>query len=306
MKLGFLTACLPGLSLAEIATWAAPEGYQTLEVAVWPETGGRDFEASHLPVAAFTDAAEDATRELLSRTGLAISSLAYYENNLHPDPATREAIRTHLRRAIEVAARLGVDSVGTFIGRNPKLSVAENLREGEKILPELVEYATERGVKIVIENCVMEGWHPDGYPGNLAYSPELWEWMFELGFYLNWDPSHLTWIGIDPLTTIEPYLDRIVHTQAKDVETFADKRNRSGFFGTIDKGDNPWEMGWWRYRVPGLGEVDWRRIIDRFYELGYAGVVSVEHEDPIWGGTPEKVKQGLRIAHQTLRPLIPE
>jgi sugar phosphate isomerase/epimerase len=305
MKLGFLTACLPGLSLAEIAAWAAQQGYQTLEVAVWPATGGRDFEASHLPVAAFTDDDEQVTRELLSRTGQEISSLAYYENNLHPDPATRAAIRTHLKRAIDVAARLGVESVGTFIGRDPKLSVAENLREGEKVLPELVEYATERGVKIVIENCVMEGWHPDGYPGNLAYSPELWEWMFELGFYLNWDPSHLTWIGIDPLATIEPYLDRIVHTQAKDVETFAGKRNRFGFFGTVDKGGNPWEMGWWQYRVPGLGEVDWRSIIERFSELGYTGTVSVEHEDPVWSGTPEKVKQGLQIAYQTLRPLIP-
>jgi hypothetical protein len=124
--------------------------------------------------------------------------------------------------------------------------------------------------------------------------------MFELGFYLNWDPSHLTWIGIDPLATIEPYLDQIVHTQAKDVETFAGKRNRFGFFGTVDEGGNPWEMGWWQYRVPGLGEVDWRSIIDRFHELGYAGTVSVEHEDPVWSGTPEKVKEGLQIAHRTL------
>ena len=38
----------------------------------------------------------------------------------------------------------------------------------------------------------MEGWHPDGYPGNLAYSPELWEWMFSLGLKLNFDPSHLS------------------------------------------------------------------------------------------------------------------
>ncbi|MEU7429917.1 sugar phosphate isomerase/epimerase [Streptomyces sioyaensis] len=304
MKLGFLTACLPGQSLDEIATWAAREGYEALEVAVWPGVGGRDFEASHLPVATFSEADEHATRELMRRTGLEISSLAYYENNLHPDPATRQAIRTHLKHVIDAAARLGVESVGTFIGRDPRISVADNLREGEKVLPELVDYARERGVKIVIENCVMEGWHPDGYPGNLAYSPELWEWMFELGFYLNWDPSHLTWIGIDPLETIEPYIDRIVHTQAKDVQTFPGKRNRFGFYGTVNKGDNPWEMGWWRYRVPGLGEVDWRRIIDRFYELGYTGTVSVEHEDPIWGGTPEKVKQGLRIAHRTLRPLM--
>ena len=42
-------------------------------------------------------------------------------------------------------------------------------------------------MKIIIENCVMEGWHPDGYPANLAYSPELWEWLTtKLGLYLNW------------------------------------------------------------------------------------------------------------------------
>jgi sugar phosphate isomerase/epimerase len=62
--------------------------------------------------------------------------------------------------------------------------------------------------------------------------------------------------------------------------------------------------GWWRYRVPGLGQVDWRRIIDILYEAGYDGVVSVEHEDPVWGGDPARVKQGLRIAERTLSPMI--
>ena len=66
------------------------------------------------------------------------------------------------------------------------------------VFPPLVDYAGERGVKLMIENCVMEGWHPDGYPGNLAYSPELWEWMFALGLYLNFDPSHLLWLGHRP------------------------------------------------------------------------------------------------------------
>jgi hypothetical protein len=39
------------------------------------------------------------------------------------------------------------------------------------VFPPLVEHAGNRGVRLMIENCVMEGWHPDGYPGNLAYSP---------------------------------------------------------------------------------------------------------------------------------------
>ncbi|MGW8376731.1 sugar phosphate isomerase/epimerase [Streptomyces sp. ODS28] len=305
MKLGFLTACLPQWELPQIAEWAAAHDYRALEVAVWPGTGGRDFEAAHLPVASFTGREAEAARALFDKHGLELSALAYYENNLHPDPARREEIRTHLKYAIDAAQSLGVPYVGTFVGRDWNRPVADNLREAERIFPGLVEYAGERGVKLLIENCVMEGWHPDGYPGNLAYSPELWEWMFFLGLYLNWDPSHLTWIGVDPVETIAPYIDRIVHTQAKDVELRPGDRQRYGHFGpALDRSGNPFDMGWWRYRVPGLGQVDWPSVIDRLYEHGYTGTVSVEHEDPVWSGTPEKVTKGLEIAHRTLSPLL--
>lgn len=304
MKLGFLTACLPGWSLERIAGWASAHGYEALEVAVWPSVGGRDFEASHLPVATFTEADAEATLGLFERTGLTLSAFAYYENNLHPDHGRREEIRDHLKASIRAAELLGVGYVGTFIGRDPGKSITENMREAERVFPELVDYAGEHSVKLIIENCVMEGWHPDGAQGNIAYSPELWEWMFSLGLYLNWDPSHLTWIGIDPVETIAPYIDRIVHAQAKDVELDLAARNRYGFFGKVEKAGNPWDMGWWRYRVPGLGQVDWKRVVDRLYEAGFDGVLSVEHEDPLWGGTDEKVLVGLEVAHRTLRPLV--
>ncbi|WP_333926870.1 sugar phosphate isomerase/epimerase family protein [Sphingomonas sp. LR61] len=159
------------LALDRIADFAAEQGYERLEVGVWPGTGGRDFEAAHLPVATFTDEDAAATRDLLDRTGLEISALAYYENNLHQDLDRREEVRTHLKHAIDAAQVLGVPYVGTFIGRDNSKSVRENMTEGNQVLPELVDYAGERGVRLIIENCVMEGWHPDGYPGNLAYSP---------------------------------------------------------------------------------------------------------------------------------------
>jgi sugar phosphate isomerase/epimerase len=304
MKLGFLTACLPQVPLADIAAWAAEHRYQALEVAVWPKVGGREFEASHIDVANFgADQAGEVT-ELFAEHGLTLSSLAYYENNLHPDPERRTEIAAHVIRAIDAAALLGVETVGTFIGRHPGLSVKENIELAEQTLPRLVDHAGERGVKIIIENCVMEGWHPDGYPGNIAYSPELWEWMFSLGLYLNYDPSHLLWIGIDPVTALKPYVDRIPHAQAKDTQLDPAARNRYGFFGKTLSREHPWDEGWWRYRVPGLGQVDWSGVVDALYEGGFTGVLSVEHEDPVWGGTEEKVKQGLRIAHRTLSPLI--
>jgi sugar phosphate isomerase/epimerase len=194
--------------------------------------------------------------------------------------------------------------VGTFVGRDPGKTVAENLREAEKVFAPLVDHAGERGVKLVVENCVMEGWHPDGYPGNLAYCPELWEWMFSLGLYLNYDPSHLVWMGIDPVEAVRPYVDRVAHAQAKDIEVFPERRTRYGWPGRAVERPDPWDVGWWRYRVPGLGQVDWTRVVDTLYEGGFDYVLSVEHEDPVWGGTEERIETGLRVAHRTLRPLI--
>jgi sugar phosphate isomerase/epimerase len=304
MKLGFLTACLPQRSLAEIAAWAGGNGYEALEVAAWPAMGNRPFTASHIDVDDFDQGQADQVLELFDRHHLTLSSLSFYDNNLHPDPVQRAHINRHVEKCIEAAALLGCPTVGTFIGRDPSKPVADNLSEAARIFPPLAERAGERDVRIVIENCVMEGWHPDGYPGNLAYSPELWEWMFSLGLYLNYDPSHLMWMGIDPVAALRPYVDRIAHAQAKDIELFPDKRNRYGWPGISVNRPDPWDVGWWRYRVPGLGQVDWVRVVDALYEGGYDFVLSVEHEDPLWGGTEDRIETGLRVAHRTLRPLI--
>jgi sugar phosphate isomerase/epimerase len=102
---------------------------------------------------------------------------------------------------------------------------------------------------------------------------------------------------------VRPYLDRIPHAQAKDAQLDPHGRNRYGVFGKAPR-DDPWDLGWWRYRVPGLGEVDWLRLVDALSEGGFRGTVSVEHEDPVWSGDEDRVKAGLEIAHRTLRPLI--
>ncbi len=304
MKLGFLTACLPDSSLEDIASFAAGTGYEALEIAAWPGSDTRPFTATHVAVDPLVPDEAQRVRSCLERHGLRASSLAYYGNNLHPDLDERRVTNEHVARCIDAAAELGCPTVGTFIGRDPTKPVADNLRAAEAIFPPLVERVADRGVEIVIENCVMEGWHPDGYPGNLAYSPELWEWMFSLGLKLNFDPSHLVWLGIDPVAAVRPYVDHVAHVQAKDIQCFPEQRNRYGFFGKAVTRDDPWDTGWWRYRLPGLGDVDFAPLIDLLYEGGFNGVVSVEHEDPVWGGDPDRVRAGLQIAYRTLRPLI--
>ena len=117
MKLGFLTACLPDRPLDRIASWAAENGFEALEVAAWPRLGNRPFTASHIDVENF-DA--DKIRTLFDRHGLALTSLAFYDNNLHPDPDERVAINKHVLACVDAAAELGVPTVGTFVGRTPQ------------------------------------------------------------------------------------------------------------------------------------------------------------------------------------------
>jgi sugar phosphate isomerase/epimerase len=111
-------------------------------------------------------------------------------------------------------------------------------------------------------------------------------------------------MGIDPVVALKPYVDKVAHAQAKDIQVFPELRNRYGWPGKAVTRPDPWDVGWWRYRVPGLGDVDWRRIVDTLYEGGFDGVLSVEHEDPVWGGSEDLVLAGLDVAHRTLSPLI--
>ena len=129
MKLGFLTACLPHLRLEEIAAWAAEHRFEALEVAAWPDLGDRPFTATHIDVADLTDRDAEGVRALFDRHGLSLSSLAFYDNNLHPDPTERKAINDHVLACIEAAARLALVALPTVelppaLRRRPRLQVA--------------------------------------------------------------------------------------------------------------------------------------------------------------------------------------
>ena len=57
--------------------------------------------------------------------------------------------------------------------------------------------------------------------------------------------------------------------------------------------------GWWRYRIPGWGQVKWRELFKIFYDAGYKGPVIIEHEDPVFDGKLHI--QGLKMGHDFLR-----
>ena len=302
MKLGFFTAALPGMDLAQVADWAAESGFETLEIACWPagKAERRYAGVSHIDVADLDKSGAKKIRSMLNGHGLEISSLGFYPNPLHPDAKVRDAAFSHIKKVIDAAELLDVEIVGTFIGADQSKSAAENLEAFAKLWPPIIKYAGKRGIKIAIENCPML-WH-DTWPGgqNVAYSPTIWKQMFEMipdeNFGLNYDPSHLIWQFIDEVKPIREFKDRIFHVHAKDMWVDRDKLARDGILSA--------GVGWAIPRLPGLGETRWGELIATLYAVGYDFVISIEHEDRAFEKTEDLVKRGFYLTRDVLRPLI--
>lgn len=304
MKLGMLTAPFPLLSLDEIAAWASESGFEMLEVACWPldAVDHRDRSA-HIDVESLTKAKSDEIREMLASRRLGIASLGYYSNHLHPDQHERDRNISHLKKVFLAAEMLDVPVVGTFLGRDPSMTLEQSLELFAEVWPPVVEFAADHGVRVAIENCPMTVYHPRQWPGgeNLASTPYVWQRMWEIipdeNFGLTLDPSHLVLQMIDYIRPIKEFKDRIFHVHAKDERIDREKLYLNGAF---DLGKS-----WHVPSVPGLGDIDWGRFIGELYAAGYDDTVSVELEDATFEREDyEWRKRGLLIGRDVLRPLI--
>ena len=307
MYLGFLTGCLGGIPLKDKAKWASEQGFKSLELSCWPRTNSRDYSGSEIDVANFTKEEAKEILEYFKEYGLSISSLAYYDNNLDRDLEKRSFINNHFKKCVDAAVLLGVPAVGTFIGRNIDKSIEDNFDEFEVVFRELVSYAEERGIKVMIENCHMVGWQVPGLPGTISFTPELWREMFKRvhnkNFGLNYDPSHLVGMLMDYIEPIKEFKSRIFHVHAKDTEVLEDKLKEYGVFNKqLNKTHE--DFGYWVPKMPGLGQINWEKFICELKAVGYEGVISIEHEDPLYEGSEEKVKTGLKLGIEYLSKLV--
>jgi sugar phosphate isomerase/epimerase len=96
----------------------------------------------------------------------------------------------------------------------------------------------------------------------------------------NLDPSHLMWMGADPLAAARALGDAVYYVHAKD--TRIDPTN-AGVNGVIDTTPgSEYRLRAWNYITLGQGhdEAWWRAFVTTLSDVGYDGVLSIEHEDP--------------------------
>ena len=301
IKFGLLTAILDGWTYEEAVDIAAEMGFKCLEVACWPagKAERRYAGVSHIDAERVLEDDEYAKHvlDVAAAKNIRISSLAFYPNVLDPDTEKSSAAIDHLKALIKASAKLGVNMVTTFIGRDQHKTLEENIELFKQVWPDIIGLAESCGVKVGIENCPML-FGADQWPGgqNLMCTPAIYRRLFEIipspNFGLNFDPSHYVWQKLDYLKTIYDFKDRIFHVHFKDIKLYPDKLAECGVLA--------YPLDYMSPKIPGQGDVNWSAFISALNDIRYDGCAVIEVEDKAFEGSREDILSSIRLSKHYL------
>ena len=287
MKLGFVSDSLGGLPFETMLDHAARLGVSGVEVNTCGWSTAPHFDLKGM---LGNKPAQKAFLAAFADRGLEVISLNANGNPLHPtDPAQAAGLRDTIR----VAGEMGIKTVCTMSGLPagnatdtmpnwvvsswpPETQAILRYQWEEKLLPfwaEIVDLARANGV----ERIALE------LHGNqVVYNvPSLLKLRAAVGPVVgaNLDPSHLFWMGADPLAAAEALGAALYHVHAKDTFLNAPVQATNSLLENGSLMNIPARS--WSYITLGFGHGEewWRQFCYRLKMAGYDGWLSIEHED---------------------------
>lgn len=263
--------CVPGPVAEQWAPHMADAGFETLSINYHMGYYGVNIEEQGPRLRALAD-----------EKGVEITTLGFYCN-----PIQHEEHKQQLERAIDAAPLYGAKIVSTFAGAYEGRPMDEAFQKFGEVFRELCRRAEDRGIKLAIENCPMNGtWQQATC--NIGINPRAWEAMFNevpsdaLG--LEWEPAHQLIQLIDPIAQLRKWVGKINHVHGKDATV---DRRAIEDYGVLCPTK--------RYapqRTPGFGDCNWRDIISILRAGGYTDDICVEgYHDPIYNNEWEMTAQ---------------
>jgi sugar phosphate isomerase/epimerase len=286
MELGLYTDSVGHLGRTDALDVARAIGATAIEIAA-----GGQSSAPHLnrrDLLASRDARSRLVDEVATR-GLRIAALNCSAWLLHPTRAAEQ--RQIVEETFRLAGLLGVRTVVTMSGCPgdgagattvnwpiypwPDELVALRKRQWDQMTTlwrDLASQAADQGLRVALEL----------HPLQLVFNvPTLLDLRAVVGDVVgaNLDPSHLFWQQMDPLAVIGALGPAIHHVHLKDTALVAEQVAIAGVLDVRSFEDPAGRA--WNFRTVGRGHdaTFWRAFVTGLAEVGYAGPLSIEHED---------------------------
>lgn len=303
------------LTLDVVAQKAASFGYDGLELACW----GDHFEVDK---ALASDQYARSRWDILERHGLKCFAISTHlvgqcvgdhpiderHKSILPErlwgdgkpEGVRERCAEEVKNTARAAAQFGVKVVNGFVGSKiwhvlagfppvPPQMIEDGYKDFADRWNPIMDVFDQVGVKFALEV----------HPSEIAY--DFWTTKRTLeainhrpAFGINFDPSHLYWQMVDPVTFVYEFADRIYHVHVK--ESIRVLNGRNGILSShLPFGD---EKRGWDFVSPGRGGVPFEQIFRALNRVGYEGPLSVEWEDNNMNreqGAPEALQMVRRL-----------
>lgn len=289
MRIGFMMSFNK-----ERMAFAKKHGFKSVELQVAPGNG-------YFPGDPDWESRADEVKASFAESDLRISSLAGFYFN-HMDPAKAEEGKKLVQGTILLAERMGVKTAAGFSGRLASNKLEDSLPKFKEIWSEHAKFAEDHGVRIAFENCPMGYFNTPCDGINLMCTPDIWEKAFNevdskaLG--LEWDPSHLICMFIDPVENLRKFGSRVYHVHAKDAHVNRDLVEKYGF----------WYPGAIEHCTVGMGDTPWNLCIKELLRHGYDNDLNIEGwHDAVYKDNETDVKredEGLIIGLRHLEQFV--
>jgi len=243
--------------LSALIAWARQNGLEAIDL-------GRDG---------------DTTARAVIDAGLRVGTvdLLEWQGMISPDKGKRaEAVAKNAEYVRACAACGPINHFIVMLPEKPELPRAENFGYMVESFSQLVPVLEECRARIAVE-----GWPG---PGALCCTPEGYRALFKEipspAMAINYDPSHLIRMNIDPLRFLNEFASRVVHVHGKDTQLLTENLYEYGseqpptFARPVPFGGMVW-----RYTIPGHGVMRWTDAFRILEANGYAGCVCIELED---------------------------
>ncbi len=310
MKLGVFSVLFSQKTLEDSLKYLSELGIKTIELG----SGGYPGTAHANPEELLEDEYKlEQFKLLINKYNIEISALSCHGNPVHPDKEIAYGFHRDFEKTILLAKKLNVKTVVTFSGcpgdsehsSYPNWVTCPWPEDFTKVLDyqwnevlvpywqKAAEFAKSHNVnKIALEM----------HPGFCVYNPEtLMKLRAAVGDVIgaNFDPSHLSWQGINVVAAIRQLKGAIYHFHAKDTKIDATNTGINGVLDTKSYRDESNRS--WIFRTVGYGNSaqDWKDMISALRIVGYNGVISIEHEDSLMS-----INEGLKKAISFLKEVM--
>lgn len=264
-------------NLPNLCQWAKDNGFGLIDV------GGNSADA-----------------QTVIGAGLKVGSadLAGWQGFMSENPADLQDSIEKNEVHIAECAKAGVTNFFTvMLPKDASKKRSENFELMVTGLTALAQILERNNAKLCIE----------GWPGAgaLCCTPESLRETFKrvpsMAIGINFDPSHLLRMGIQPAPFLEEFGDRVYHVHGKDTAIYHESAYDFGWEqpGTLAEGHGFGSHAW-RYTIPGHGVANWKQILDILVAKGYKGAVCIELEDENFNGSTEGEQDGLMASGQFL------